>query len=99
MESSSFKKRKCVFNDVLKRKYPFLRQSNANPKDESEVFCTFCGSKFSLAHGGNSDIQAHIATNKHKQSAKGAASTSSMANFCISKPSSLDEKKQKNICS
>lgn len=80
MSEKGGKRRKCIFNASLQAKYPFIHNYS---QDESEVQCSFCASKFSVAHGGNTDIQCHINSTKHKNSAKAVASTSSIKNFCI----------------
>lgn len=64
-------KGKCIFNEKLKEKYPFLETN----KSDSELRCKQCKGIFSIASGGNADIQRHLKTGKHL-SAMSAASTS-----------------------
>lgn len=73
-------KRKCKFTDDLSKKYPFIKVT----KFESEVYCNSCSATFSIAHGGNSDIQKHLVTNKHKSKVRqlsAAASSSKVTSF------------------
>lgn len=64
-------KRKCVFNANLELKYKFIKKTTSN----SDVICNVCQSKFSIAHSGAGDIDAHVLTATH-QKALGAVATS-----------------------
>lgn len=64
-------KGKCVFSDKLKKNHPFLEITTS----DSDLKCKQCKGTFSIASGGNSDIQRHIKTGKH-QLALNAASSS-----------------------
>ena len=55
-------KRKCSFNDDLKAEFSFLSSSATDVG--STAFCNICKSTISVAHGGRSDINDHIATKK-----------------------------------
>lgn len=70
-------KRKCTFNINLQSKYPFIKQRNV----PTDVTCEKCRTDFSVAHGGASDIEKHLRSEKHKLSDQAAASSSSMLNF------------------
>ncbi|XP_031333543.1 uncharacterized protein LOC116163646 [Photinus pyralis] len=83
-------KRKCVFTDNLKTKYPFLRKVQGN---ESDVYCSFCSSKFSIGHGGNADVIHHVATAKHKSAVTLTTANVSITKFC--KSSRLDDSNKK----
>ena len=69
-------KRKCAFTDDLKREYPYLKET-INDK----VHCNQCMAVFSISHGGRSDINKHLQTQKHKSSIEAAASSSRVTNF------------------
>lgn len=71
-------KRKCIFNSNLQSKYPFIKQRNSTPSD---VNCGKCHTDFSISHGGASDIEQHLKSEKHKNADRAAASSSSMLNF------------------
>ncbi|CAL1295922.1 unnamed protein product [Larinioides sclopetarius] len=73
------KRRKCVFNDDLKLKYTFIKESNNI--DPNEVYCKKCGSTFSIANSGKNDIENHIKTVKHKRAVLAAIASSSMTYF------------------
>ena len=64
-------KRKCVFNESLKSKFPFISKT----KSDSDVRCEKCQSDFSIGNGGISDITRHLLSQRHK-SADISASTS-----------------------
>lgn len=70
-------KRKCTFNINLQTKYPFIKQRNT----PSDVRCEKCRTEFSVSHGGASDIEQHLKSEKHKNANLTAASSSSMLNF------------------
>lgn len=65
-------KRKCVFNINLQTKYPFIKQT----KSLSDVRCQKCCTEFSVSHGGASDIEHHLKSEKHKKCDLAAASSS-----------------------
>lgn len=71
-------KRVCTFNDNLQSKFPFLKTVS---KQDDRVKCEQCGSEFSVAHGGQSDINDHINSKKHKKSLEGLAGSSKISNF------------------
>jgi len=66
-------KRKCTFNDALQKEFTFLKKASC----DSEVICNHCGVKFSVAHGGRSDINDHLKITNHQRSvqAKSAKGT------------------------
>lgn len=53
-------KRKCSFNDNIKREFPFIKGKGEN------VESTICLCKFFISHGGRADIVNHVKTKKHK---------------------------------
>jgi ribosomal protein S27E len=56
-------KRKCLFTDALQKEFTFLKKAAS----DFEVICRHCGVKFSVAHGGRSDINDHVQSGKHKK--------------------------------
>lgn len=46
----------------MQEEYPYLKPLAGS---ESEVICTLCAGKFSVADGGRARINAHIKTQKH----------------------------------
>jgi len=64
-------KGKCVFNEKLREKYPYLEKAQS----ANTVFCKKCSSVFSIAGGGNSDISRHVNTAKHKAALKAASAS------------------------
>lgn len=73
-------KRKCSFNITLQNKYPFIKQRSDND-NASDVTCEKCRTNFSVGHGGASDIEKHLKSEKHRLSDQAAASSSSMLTF------------------
>ena len=72
-------KRKCVFNDDLRQKYPFIKKA----KSDCDVLCKKCNSNFSIAHGGRTDIEKHLRTNRNKNAEDAAASSSRIDTFVV----------------
>lgn len=70
-------KRKCAFNANLENKYKFIKKTTSN----SDVQCTLCHSKFSIAHSGAGDIEAHILTATHKKVVGAAAISQPITSF------------------
>lgn len=62
MASSSSSKRQCTFTDILRDRYPLMRQG----REPSEVHCTVCDCYISIKYKGAFDIDTHIKSNKHK---------------------------------
>lgn len=85
MEKS--KKRKCHFNDQLKKEFPFLIS-----KRDTIVFCNVCRGEFCIAVGGRAAVTKHLNTNKHKQSLDASVSTSKVTIFFKTSNYSEDEK-------
>lgn len=73
-------KRKCKFNDVLANQYPFIIKAKSGC--DSDVICTICSSSFSVANGGKSHIESHIATTKHKRARLTLSNTSRLDLIC-----------------
>lgn len=71
-------KRKCSFNISLQQKYPFIKKRK---DDSADVTCEKCRTDFSVGHGGASDIEKHLKSEKHRLADQAAASSSSMLNF------------------
>lgn len=64
----SAKRRTCIFNAELAKKYPFI--VNVPSKTPSDVRCTVCSAEFSIANSGRSDIDKHVLTEKHTKGLK-----------------------------
>ena len=71
-------KRKCVFNENLQRKYPFIKQGNNTPSD---IRCEKCGTAFSVSHVGASDIKQHLLSDKHRRSEHASSSSTLMVDY------------------
>lgn len=67
-------KRKCKFNEGLQAKYPFIIKTVS----DSDVRCNKCRTEFSVSHGGASDIEQHLKSNRHKGADINAASSSKL---------------------
>ncbi|CAB3256295.1 unnamed protein product [Arctia plantaginis] len=71
-------KRKCSFNISLQQKYPFIKQRK---DDTADVTCEKCRTDFSVGHGGASDIEKHLKSERHRLADQATASSSSMLSF------------------
>lgn len=72
-------KSKCAFNTNLQNKYPFIKKKSGDA--DADVTCEKCRTDFSVGHGGASDIEKHLKSEKHRLSDQAAASSSSMLSF------------------
>ena len=81
-------KRKRSFNDDLKAEFSFLSSSAIVG---CTAFCSICKSTISVAHGGRSDINDHIATKKHKAALSARASSSSLSKYYTAKQPGKEE--------
>lgn len=70
-------KGKCVLNEKLRVKYPFLEPG----KSENEVFCRKCRSTFLIASGGNADILRHLKAVKHLAALSAASTSQTLTSF------------------
>ncbi|XP_026547991.1 uncharacterized protein LOC113429697, partial [Notechis scutatus] len=72
-------KRKCVFTDKLKQKYPHFRKG----RDDYEAECLVCkaGTFVSVAHKGASDLEYHMSSEKHKKALGGDSWSAKLTEF------------------
>ena len=80
-------KRKCIFNEHLQARYPFIRKTIS----ASDVRCEKCKSDFSIAHSGVGDILKHLGTKRHKSVDISASSSKAVTDYFKSaRPSEKD---------
>ena len=72
-------KRKSVFSDELRQKYPCFKKG----RSDFEAECISCGygTFISVANKGNISLDDHIKTTKHKQAIRGETSSSKMTDY------------------
>lgn len=81
-------KRKCHFNDDLKRKYNcFEHVINST----FEALCTVCNVKVSIANKGKYDLEQHMESKKHRSFIQAGSTTKNINDFFVSKNSKLDK--------
>lgn len=68
------------------KEFPFLKLAAGS---ESDVLCTLCDGKFSVAKGGRPKILQHIETTKHIKALKTTSSNQSMTSFLASNPAQM----------
>lgn len=73
-------KGKCKLNEILRKKYPFIEET----KVESIVYCKKCNKKFSIASGGNADINRHVQSKVHRDATIASASSQSITSHFAS---------------
>lgn len=64
----------CVWHEDMRVKHPYLKKGSTN----SSAFCTKCNCNFSIASGGNADIDRHINRPKHLNVVKSTAGVSAI---------------------
>lgn len=82
-------KRKCYFNDELKKDFPFLIEQ----KETNMLLCSICKSVFSIVHGGRSDILQHASMKKHKLAEVSRISSQNIQSFFVNKNLTNDVKR------
>lgn len=70
-------KRKCAFNKALQEKYPLIKVKVF----PSDVLCEKCTTQFSVSHGGGSDIEQHLKSEKHNNADRVAATNFSLQKY------------------
>ncbi|KAM3824636.1 uncharacterized protein M6D78_016129 isoform 1-T5 [Vipera latastei] len=74
-------KRKCVFTEKLKQKYPHFRKG----RDDYEAECLVCkaGTFVSVAYKGASDLEYHMSSEKHKKALGGDSWSAKLTEFLV----------------
>jgi len=72
-------KRKCVFNETLKKEFPNFKLFKSDSK--SDLQCNICSGQFSIQGGGRYDITKHISSEKHKKYVDSANSSSKVSDY------------------
>ncbi|XP_051162201.1 uncharacterized protein LOC127282143 [Leptopilina boulardi] len=70
-------RRKCKFNSDLRIKYPGFTKTD----DSSIAHCLTCNIDINISNKGASDIEAHIARNKHKRNLQNQCKVVQLDNF------------------
>ena len=76
------KKRKCTFNDDLQKEFKFIKFDRLG-KDGTKAVCQQCNAHFSVSHGGRSDINQHLQSQKHKEAEKAMASAVNIGSYFV----------------
>lgn len=74
------------FSATNRKEFPFLKLAAGS---ETEVLCTLCDGKFSVAKGGRAKIVQHIETQKHIKALSTTSSNQSMTSFLASNPGQM----------
>lgn len=70
-------RRKNVFNDKLKKEYPFFKTTIS----ESDLRCEICSGTINIANKGKSEIDRHIESTRHKTSLAAASKSRTVGDF------------------
>jgi hypothetical protein len=70
------------FSDKLQKEFTFIKKLKTSDQDTSEVVCTICLSKFSIANGGRSKITQHVDTVVHKQALRLRSQNRNISSLC-----------------
>lgn len=66
-----------VFNDELRKKYPFFKTT----KSDSDIRCEKCNVEFNISHSGKTSIEQHLNSDRHKKALTAASSSQSLKSF------------------
>ena len=86
------KKRKCTFNDDLRKEFKFIKFDRLR-KDGTKVVCQQCNAHFSVSHGGRSDINQHLQSQKHKEAEKAMASAGNISSYFVTHSDDTESRK------
>jgi hypothetical protein len=76
------KRRNCSFNDDLQKEFKFIKL-NKLCSDGTKVVCQYCNVHSSLVHGGRSDVNQHLRSQKHKDAEKTLVSVKNISSFMV----------------
>ena len=76
------KKRKCTFNNDLQKEFPFIKFDRLR-KDGTKVVCQQCNANFSVSHGGRSDINQLLQSQKYKEAEKAIAFAGNISSYFV----------------
>ena len=71
-------KLKYIFNKAFQKKYPFIKIRGICP---SAVLCEKYATQFSVSYGGESDVQQHLRSEKHKNTDRAVAASFSLQGY------------------
>ena len=86
------KKRKCRFNDDLQKEFRFIKFDRLG-KDGTKVVCQQCNAHFCVSHGGRSDINQHLQSQKHKEAEKAIASAGNIGSCFVTHSDGSESRK------
>ena len=75
--ASNVSKRKCKFSDHMKTKYPCFNDG----RTENEAKCLVCDSYVSVVNKGSTDLERHVASEKHRNMVGTSASSAKVTSF------------------
>jgi hypothetical protein len=76
------KRRNCSFNDDFRKEFEFIKPDKLC-SDGTRVVCQHFNFHFPVAHGGRSDINQHLRSQKHKDAEKTLASVKHISSFMV----------------
>ena len=80
-------KKTTKFNATMQNEFPFLKAVHGT---DSDVMCSLCDGRFSVADSGRKQINQHINTQKHIKGAKTVDVNKSITSFLQSQPASME---------
>ena len=86
------KKRKCTFNNDPQKEFTFIKFDRLR-KDGTKVVGQQCNVHFSVLHGGRSDINQHLQSQKHKEAEKAIASTGNISSYFVTHSDDTESRK------
>ena len=82
------KKRKTTWSDKYSDEFGYIQKVAGY---NSKAFCSICCLKFSIVHGGRSDIVDHSKTNRHKSGTSAGSSSKKVSDYFKSITANNDE--------
>jgi hypothetical protein len=86
------KRQNCSFNDDLRKEFKFIKLDKLC-SDGTKLVCQHINVHFSVAHGGRSDINGHLRSQKHKDAEKTVASVKNISLFMVRRDGDSEREK------
>ena len=77
---------------ISQKEFKFIKLDGLG-KDGTKVVCQQCNAHFSVSHGGRSDINQHLQSQKHQEAAKAMASTGNISSYFVTHSDDTESRK------
>ena len=82
-------KRKCTFTNEMQEKHPCFRKGR-NDYEAENLICK-SGTHISVVRKGNSDLNTHLQSEKHRKAVSGAVASTKTTNYFVTAGSKCED--------